>query len=184
MKSRSNSASWRSRPDSASTLTCRPAASSTRSNASVTATTRSFSTFGATTVRQQKVKTGAISELLAQNGIPTTTKQQIDALADVGGLDALGTPLADNQYNAAWAWAGSTPYKGTKLLASHFGGTRNPMAIRWPARIKPDPVPRTQFHHCQRHRSDDLRSPRDHAALRGQWRATGSARRRQLCVYV
>ncbi len=91
---------------------------------------------------------GSISELLAQNGIPTTTKQQIDALADVGGLDALGTPLTDNQYNAAWAWAGSTPYKGTKLLASHFGGTRNPMAIRWPARIKPDPMPRTQFHHC------------------------------------
>jgi arylsulfatase A-like enzyme len=91
---------------------------------------------------------GSVSELLAQNGIPTTIKQQIDALADVGGLDALGTPLADNQYNAAWAWAGSTPYKGTKLLASHFGGTRNPMAIRWPAQIKPDPEPRTQFHHC------------------------------------
>ena len=91
---------------------------------------------------------GSVSELLAQNGIPTTTKQQIDALADVGGLNALGTPLADNHYNAAWAWAGSTPYKGTKLLASHLGGTRNPMAIRWPAQIKPDPVPRTQFHHC------------------------------------
>ena len=43
--------------------------------------------------------------------------------------------------------AGSTPYKGTKLLASHFGGTRNPMAIRWPAKIKPDPTPRPQFHH-------------------------------------
>jgi arylsulfatase A-like enzyme len=32
-------------------------------------------------------------------------------------------------------------------VASHFGGTRNPMAISWPARIKPDPVPRSQFHH-------------------------------------
>jgi arylsulfatase len=32
--------------------------------------------------------------------------------------------LTDNQYHAGWAWAGSTPYKGTKLLASHFGGHR------------------------------------------------------------
>ena len=67
---------------------------------------------------------------------------------NVGGLDALGTPKADNQYHAGWAWAGSTPYKGTKLLASHLGGTRNPMAIRWPAKIKHDATPRTQFHHC------------------------------------
>jgi len=92
---------------------------------------------------------GTVSELLAQNGIPTTVKQHIKALDDVGGLDALGTPKADNQYHAGWAWAGSTPYKGTKLLASHLGGTRNPMAIRWPAKIKPDPTPRPQFHHCK-----------------------------------
>ena len=91
---------------------------------------------------------GTISELLAQNGIPTTVKQHIKALDELGGLDVLGSPKADNQYHAGWAWAGSTPYKGTKLLASHFGGTRNPMAIRWPAKIKPDATPRPQFHHC------------------------------------
>jgi arylsulfatase A-like enzyme len=91
---------------------------------------------------------GTISELLAQNGIPTTVKQHIEALDQLGGLDVLGSPKTDNQYHAGWAWAGSTPYKGTKLLASHFGGTRNPMAIRWPIRIKPDRTPRPQFHHC------------------------------------
>ena len=91
---------------------------------------------------------GTISELLAQNGIPTTSKQHIVALNALGGLDVLGTALTDNQYHGAWAWAGSTPYKGTKLIASHFGGTRNPMAIRWPAKIKPDAKPRAQFHHC------------------------------------
>ncbi len=91
---------------------------------------------------------GTISELLAQNAIPTTVKQHIAALDALGGLDVLGTPLTDNQYHAGWAWAGSTPYKGTKLLASHFGGTRNPMAVRWPAKIKPDATPRAQFHHC------------------------------------
>ena len=40
-------------------------------------------------------------------------------------------------YHAGWAWAGNTPFHHTKLIASHFGGTRNPMAISWPARIKP-----------------------------------------------
>jgi arylsulfatase len=90
---------------------------------------------------------GTISELLAQNGIPSTVKQHIAALDELGGLDALGSHKTDNQYHAGWAWAGSTPYKGTKLLASHFGGTRNPMAIRWPAKIKPDATPRPQFHH-------------------------------------
>ena len=90
---------------------------------------------------------GSISELLAQNGIPTTTKQQIVALNVLGGLDAIGTPKTDNMYHAGWAWAGSSPYQATKLIASHFGGTRNPLAIRWPAKIKPDAAPRSQFLH-------------------------------------
>ncbi|MFC4604362.1 arylsulfatase [Rhodococcus kronopolitis] len=91
---------------------------------------------------------GTVSELLAQNGIPSTTRQHIDVLEELGGLDVLGSPLTDNMYHAGWAWAGSAPYKGMKLLPSHLGGTRNPMAIRWPERIKPDDRPRTQFHHC------------------------------------
>lgn len=91
---------------------------------------------------------GTISELLAQNGIPTTVRQHIDALDGLGGLDVLGSPLVDNQYHAAWAWAGSTPYKGMKLMASHLGGTRNPMAVRWPAKINADSAPRDVFLHC------------------------------------
>ncbi|WP_137875917.1 arylsulfatase [Rhodococcus sp. Q] len=91
---------------------------------------------------------GTISELLAQNGIPTTTAQHIAALEELGGLDVLGSPKTDNMYHAGWAWAGSTPYKGMKLLASHLGGTRNPMVVRWPEKVTPDPVPRTQFLHC------------------------------------
>lgn len=44
---------------------------------------------------------GTISELLAQNGIPTTIDQHIKALNELGGLDALGSPKTDNHYNAA-----------------------------------------------------------------------------------
>jgi arylsulfatase len=90
---------------------------------------------------------GSISELLAQNQIPNTIQQQLEALEKLGGLDALGGPKVDNMYHAGWAWAGNTPFHHTKLIASHFGGTRNPMAISWPARIKPDKTPRSQFHH-------------------------------------
>jgi arylsulfatase A-like enzyme len=91
---------------------------------------------------------GTISELLAQNGIPTTVDMHIQALEEMGGLDLLGSAKVDNMYHAGWAWAGSTPYKGLKLLASHLGGTRNPMAVRWPVKISHDATPRTQFHHC------------------------------------
>lgn len=90
---------------------------------------------------------GTISELLAQNGIPTAIQQHIDALDKLGGLDVLGSPKTDNMYNAGWAWAGSTPYKSTKLVAAHFGGTRQPMAVSWPKKIKHDKTPRPQFHH-------------------------------------
>ncbi len=90
---------------------------------------------------------GSISELLAQNNIPTTPEEQLAALDQVGGLDALGTPKTDNMYHAGWAWAGNTPFHHTKLVASHFGGTRNPMAVAWPRRIAPDNTMRSQFHH-------------------------------------
>jgi arylsulfatase A-like enzyme len=90
---------------------------------------------------------GTISEQLAQNGIPTKISQHLEALKELGGLDALGGPKTDNMYHAGWAWAGSTPYKSTKLVAAHFGGTRQPMAVSWPKRIKADPTARPQFHH-------------------------------------
>ena len=90
---------------------------------------------------------GSISELLAQNNIPNTIEQQMAALTKVGGLPALGSPKVDNMYHAGWAWAGSTPFRSTKLVAAHFGGTRNPMVVSWPKGIKPDKTPRSQFHH-------------------------------------
>jgi arylsulfatase len=46
-----------------------------------------------------------------------------------------------------WAWAFDTPYKWTKQIPSFFGGTRQGMAISWPARIKDKGGIRFQFHH-------------------------------------
>lgn len=90
---------------------------------------------------------GSISELLAQNQIPNTISQQIKALDELGGLKSLGGSLTDNMYHAGWAWAGSTPFRSTKLVAAHFGGTRNPLVVSWPKKIAPDKKPRSQFYH-------------------------------------
>lgn len=91
---------------------------------------------------------GSINELLTQNGIPVSTAQQMAVLQrDYGGLDALGSPLLEPMYHAAWAWAGMTPFQGTKLVAGYFGGTRTPLAVSWPRGIKADRTVRRQFHH-------------------------------------
>ena len=47
----------------------------------------------------------------------------------------------------AWAWAFDTPFKWVKQIASHFGGTRQGLAISWPGHITDVGGIRTQFHH-------------------------------------
>ena len=90
---------------------------------------------------------GTISEFLAQSGTATKIADHIRVMNENGGLDSLGGAKFDNMYHAGWAWAGSTPFRSTKLVAAHFGRTRNPLAVSWPKSIKPDKQLRTQFHH-------------------------------------
>ncbi len=61
--------------------------------------------------------------------------------------DQLGGPLAYNHYPAGWAWAMNTPFKWTKQIASHFGGTRNGMVLAWPGHIAQPGGLRSQFSH-------------------------------------
>jgi len=49
--------------------------------------------------------------------------------------------------SVAWSWAFDTPFKWTKQVASHFGGTRQGMCVAWPGHIKDAGGIRTQFHH-------------------------------------
>jgi arylsulfatase len=91
---------------------------------------------------------GTISELLAQNGMPSTVEQQLEVLdRDYGGLEALGGPKLENMYHHGWAYSGASPFQGTKLVAAQFGGTRTPLVISWPKGIKHDGKVRSQFHH-------------------------------------
>jgi len=61
--------------------------------------------------------------------------------------DVWGTAATQPHMAVAWSWAFDTPFKWTKQVASHFGGTRQGMAIAWPKRVKDAGGMRTQFHH-------------------------------------
>lgn len=84
---------------------------------------------------------GMLNEMTLFNGV-------IEEFENVKkAYDTLGGPMHFNHKPAGWAHAMSTPFQWTKLVASHFGGTRNAMAISWPKRIKDKGGLRTQFHH-------------------------------------
>jgi arylsulfatase len=61
--------------------------------------------------------------------------------------DAWGTVNSYPHMAVAWSWAFDTPFKWTKQVGSHFGGTRQGMVMSWPNRIKDAGGVRTQFHH-------------------------------------
>lgn len=61
--------------------------------------------------------------------------------------DAWGSAASYPHMAVAWSWAFDTPFKWTKQIASHFGGTRQGLAISWPDRIKDAGGVRPQFHH-------------------------------------
>ncbi len=84
---------------------------------------------------------GTLNEIMNLNGIPSNIEQILE------NIDKLGGPESEPHYPVGWAWAGNTPFQWVKQVASHLGGTRNPMVISWPARIKHDPAPRDAFLH-------------------------------------
>ncbi len=91
---------------------------------------------------------GTVNGLVGLNGIVKTTQDSIQALNKYhGGLSALGGINIEGHYASPWAWAGEAPLAGTKLLAGHFGGTRTPLTVSWPAKIPRSTVVRSQFHH-------------------------------------
>ena len=62
-------------------------------------------------------------------------------------IDEIGTERHFNHFPAGWAHAMDTPFQWTKQVASHLGGTRNPMIVKWPARFDHGGEVRTQFSH-------------------------------------
>jgi len=91
--------------------------------------------------------TGSFNEMTFLNGIPLTPEQQLKLIDQYGGIDALGGVDSAPHYAAAWAWSGNTPFQWGKQTGSHLGGTRAPMVVAWPERIKAHGEVRSQFTH-------------------------------------
>src|SRR5215467_4990156 len=104
--------------------------------------------FGDNGASMEGTENGTFNEIITLNGIPLTAEQQLKAIKAYGGLEKWGGPDMDPHYAAAWAWAGNTPFKWGKQVASHLGGIRNPMVVSWPKRIRDKGGLRGQFTHC------------------------------------
>jgi arylsulfatase A-like enzyme len=85
---------------------------------------------------------GTPNQYTAYNGILDIPVADQLKFYDVWGSDKTYPHMA-----VAWSWAFDTPFKWTKQIASHFGGTRQGLAISWPGHIKDVGSVRTQFHH-------------------------------------
>jgi arylsulfatase len=84
---------------------------------------------------------GCFNELATLQGVPEDTGFL------TRHIDELGSAKASNHIPVGWAWAVNAPFQWGKQVASHLGGTRNPLVIAWPDRIKDAGGIRTQFHH-------------------------------------
>jgi arylsulfatase A-like enzyme len=90
---------------------------------------------------------GTFNQMTAYNGII-----EGPAVKPVEVLNALhyenwGSEKTYPHMAVQWAWAFDTPFKWTKQVASHFGGTRQGLAISWPGHIEDVGGIRSQFHH-------------------------------------
>jgi arylsulfatase A-like enzyme/uncharacterized membrane protein len=92
--------------------------------------------------------TGSFNEMTFLNGIVLDAEQQLKLIDQYGGIEAIGSDHTAPHVAAAWAHACNAPFKWGKQMASHLGGTRDPMVVAWPSRIKPDKEMRRQFTHC------------------------------------
>jgi arylsulfatase A-like enzyme len=84
---------------------------------------------------------GTPFDLAAIQGVNVPVEDQLKF------YDVWGSDKTQPHMSVAWSWAFDTPFKWTKQVASHFGGTRQGMAMAWPNRIKDAGGIRTQFHH-------------------------------------
>jgi arylsulfatase A-like enzyme len=84
---------------------------------------------------------GTPNEFTTFNGIPVPVADQLL------WYEFWGSDRTFPHFAAEWAWAMDTPFKWTKQVASHFGGTAQGVAMSWPGHIKDVGGIRRQFHH-------------------------------------
>lgn len=84
---------------------------------------------------------GTFSEIASLIGV------QLGLESSLKRIDEIGGPTSEPHVPVGWAWAMDAPFQWTKQVASHFGGTRNPMVVHWPKGIQSKGELRNQFHH-------------------------------------
>ncbi len=84
---------------------------------------------------------GTPFDLASIQGIDVPVEEQMKY------YDQWGSEFTTPHMSVAWSWAFDAPFKWTKQIASHFGGTRQGMVISWPGHIVDTGSIRTQFHH-------------------------------------
>jgi arylsulfatase A-like enzyme len=77
-------------------------------------------------------------------GVDSKPPSATDRLANI---DDLGGEIFLNHYATAWAWALNSPFQWAKEVASHLGGTRDPLIVSWPSHITQTGGVRSQFTH-------------------------------------
>ena len=90
---------------------------------------------------------GTFNQMTAYNGILNEPAVKPVLALNLLHYNDWGSAATYPHMSVAWAWAFDTPFKWNKQVASHFGGTRQGMAISWPGHIKDVGAIRTQFHH-------------------------------------
>src|SRR5271168_2319412 len=90
---------------------------------------------------------GTFNQMTAYNGIINEPAVNAVRAMDLLHYNDWGSDKTYPHMTVAWSWAFDTPFKWTKQVASHFGGTRQGLAISWPGHIKDVGAIRTQFHH-------------------------------------
>lgn len=85
---------------------------------------------------------GTPNEVASLQGVTIPVLAQLWYYYDIWGSDRTYPHMA-----VGWSWAFDTPFSWTKQIASHFGGTRQGVAIAWPKVIKDKGGIRPQFHH-------------------------------------
>lgn len=84
---------------------------------------------------------GTMHEHLVGHGFADSTDEMLDK------IDSLGDATTYALYPVGWALAMNTPYQWTKQVASHDGGTRDGMIMRWGNGIRSRGEIRHQWHH-------------------------------------
>ncbi len=84
---------------------------------------------------------GTPNEFTTFNGVAVPVKDQLL------WYPFWGSDKTFPHFAAGWSWAMDTPFKWTKQVASHYGGTAQGVAMSWPGHINDVGGIRRQFHH-------------------------------------